>query len=191
MRARDHIPYPIRPEIEPGVRRVSVVERAMAVFRRLGERLGLEMGGQQVEAVRRVVGIGQTVAVHDEGLVVDDFDRKRAAKAFEAGKARHLVASRFPGKDRITRGDRRAVSPGGVGVDTVGHGYPGAAVLKLLALGHAILDSRQINAEHADQSPVLVVSGQRPHGGVEYVGLRQHRVYVRMQRAGKLGDAND
>ncbi len=191
VRARDHLDDPVGPEIEPGVRRVGVEGGAVAVLAGAGlEDRPLDVRRQQVEAGRGVVVEGDAVDVRRETLVVDPVDREDPPVGLDAADAGERMAPDLPGEDHVVRGDRRAVAPGGLGMQFVGDRDARLAVGRRLAHRQAVLDGRQLGAEQADQRPVLVVGGDRPPRHGQHVALGQHGVDVGVERRGELRDAD-
>ena len=146
------------------------------------------MRRQQAEVVDAVVVEGDPVDVHDEGLVVDHVDRGDAAVELGVADAALRMAADLVGEQHVVGGHRRAVAPGGVGLDRVGERDAVAAVVLLLDHRLAVLERRQLGAEHADQLPVGVVGGERPLRHAEDVALGRHGIDVRVEGRGELGD---
>ena len=188
--AGDQLDHLVGSEGEARVGRVGVEGGAVAVGRRVGlEDRPLDVRGQDFQARGGEVE-GDAVEVQREGLVVDHLDRKDAPEGFEVADPGLGVAADLPGEHHVGAGHRLAVAPPRPGMDLVGDRDALFAVGQRLRHRQAVLDGRQLGAQHADQPPVLVVGGERTPGHGQHVGLGQHGVDQRVEGRGKLGDAD-
>ncbi len=180
---------PVRPEVEPGVGGLGVEHGARPVGRRVGlEHAALEMRRQQPEVVDAVVVEGHPVDVHHEGLGVERVDRGDPPVELGIADAAVGMAADLIGEKHVVGGHRGAVAPGRVRPDRVGERDVIAAVVLLLDHGLAVLERRQLGAEHADQLPLGVVGGERPLGHAQDVALGRHGIDVGVEGRGELGD---
>ena len=182
---------PIGTEGEARIGRLGVEAGAVAVGGRiLLEDRPLEMGRQQPEIVDGVVVEGQLLVVDRESAVVDDVDLPEPPIHLGIAHTGLGVPSDLPGEHDVLGRHGRSVGPGGVGLDGVGEGHTRLAVGRGLANGLAVLEGRQLGAEHADQFPLLVERRQRPLRQAQHVALRRHRFDVGMEVRGELADAD-
>ena len=148
------------------------------------------MRGQDAQIVHRVVAELDLVVMQGEGLLVDRIDGVDLAVQLDIGEGRLRVAADLPCESHVIGGDRRAIAPGGAGLDFISDRDALIAFGRGLQHRHAVLQRRQLCAEHADQFPIRIERGDRPVGHAQHHGFRHRRLDAGMQRGGELGDAD-
>jgi hypothetical protein len=180
----------VGPEEEAGIGGIGIEGGALAPGRGIGlEDRPLEMRRQQLNRGGREVVL-EAILVDRESLVVDHVDREDAAEALARDRAGERVAPDLPGEDHVGAGDRRAVAPGGFGVQLVGDGNALRAAWCRLQLRQAVLQAWHLDAQHADQLPVVVVGGDRTARHAVHVALRHAGLGQQVEGAGKLAEAD-
>ena len=191
MRAGLDFGNPIGAKVEGGIGRIGIKGRSVAIldgFRLEDRPLDVRRQDTKVVDLRKVEE--HAVEMKDKGLLVDHIHFMDALVEFRIGDPRLRVPPHFPGKDDVGGGDRRAVAPGGIVAQAIGGGNALAPIRQGFPRGATVFKARYLGAQHADQAPVLVISGQRAAGHGLHIGLGQHGFDVGVQGRGKLANAD-
>ncbi len=190
MRAGHELGEPVGPRPQRTLGGRGLVGRALRIFARRRERLGLDVRGQQAIAGEVVVVERQAVDVQDERLGVFLLDLEDAAVEFARNHAAARMLLHRVGEGHVLRRHRRAVAPGGAGADLHGDGHALPAVAEIDFAGEAVLEGGHVRAEQADEVPVRVVRHQRALAEREHVVAHELRAGERVQARGKRRKAD-